>query len=546
MHVFAAVLALTVSIQIIPNTNDGRWTAVYRLSQPVERLDFSRYGPYKRLPKWRVETKGYTLVAEDEREAIVKAPGAKAQKTITVSFPVDTDVPVKDYQLFDPFSDGGVALYTGHFNLKGSKSTTFELAPRRGEHLLVGGKVFNRRTRWTDDGRGEGTFVYYGKVKPVETPYMVGILDPGAPKWLDERLDATLPQLFADYARLTGVTLAQRPTVLFSFEKARDPHSTTWKGGTLDGLIQLHVEAAADGAEDRGVLERFVKFIAHESAHLWNGQMFQAPEANQSWMHEGGADAFAWRAVRRARILDDAGLESRLTEDLNDCLSSIGTHALDDVEKRGDFGPVYSCGATLAWLTEAATGDLHAFWKSLFSAAEEHGRRYDESLYLSVLKQQERVPGTAAFIDDFVHHDMPDRAEKLAAAFRAAGVPVRPMPDAIPPRQRRVWGEAALSELMRQDCHRVSFDRASGRYQVHGKDTCATLKSDLFIDRIEGKSIAREGDAAYDAAAEKCAAHEAVTLEGPDDVKVSVPCAKALDVRTPWFGIARPTTGDRR
>lgn len=259
---------------------------------------------------------------------------------------------------------------------------------------------------------------------------MVGILDPGAPKWLDQKLDSTLPQLFADYARLTGVTLAQRPTVLFSFEKARDPHSTTWKGGTLDGLIQLHVEAAADGAEDRGVLERFVKFIAHESAHLWNGQMFHNPESNQSWMHEGGADAFAWRAVRRAGILDDAGLESRLTADLNDCLSSIGSHALDEVEKKGDFGPVYSCGATLAWLTEAATGDLHAFWKSLFSASEEHRRRYDESLYLSVLKQKERVPGTAAFIDDFVHRDMPDRAEKLAAAFVAAGVPIRPMPRA--------------------------------------------------------------------------------------------------------------------
>jgi hypothetical protein len=539
MHVFAVVLALTVSIQIIPSSNDGRWTAIYRLSAPAERLDFARNGPYTRLPKWRVETKGYSLVQDGKREAIVKSPGAKAQKTITLSFPVDTVVPVKDYQLFDPFSDGGLALYTGHFNLKGSKSTTFELVPRRGEHLLVGGKVFTRRTRWTDDGRGEGTFVYYGKVKPVETPYMVGILDPGAPKWLDQKLDATLPQLFADYARLTGVTLAQRPTVLFSFEKARDPHSTMWKGGTLDGLIQLHVEAAADGAEDRGVLEHFVKFIAHESAHLWNGQMFHNPESSQSWMHEGGADAFAWRAVRRAGILDDAGLESRLTADLNDCLSSIGSQALDDVEKKGDFGPAYSCGATLAWLTEAATGDLHAFWKALFSASEEHGRRYDESLYLSVLKQQERVPGTATFIDDFVHHDMPDRAEKLAAAFRAAGVPIRPMPGAIPERQRRAWGEAALTELMRHDCHSVNFDRASGRYQVHGKETCATMKSELAIDRIEGKSIARAGDAAYDAVAAKCAAHEAVTLEGPDGAKVSVPCTKALDARTPWFGIDR-------
>ncbi|HEX3581156.1 MAG TPA: hypothetical protein VH087_05310, partial [Thermoanaerobaculia bacterium] len=423
------------------------------------------------------------------------------------------------------------------FNLRGAKTTTFELAPRRHEHLLVGGKVFAHRTRWIDDGAGEGTFVYYGKVKPVETPYMVAILDPGAPKWLDQKLDSTLPQLFASYARLTGVALEQRPTVLFSFEAARDRNSTTWKGGTLDGLIQLHVEADADSAEDREMLERFVKFIAHESAHLWNGQMFRPPESNQSWMHEGGADAFAWRAVRRAGIIDDAGLEARLTSDLNACVSSIGSHALDDVEKEGNFGPVYSCGATLAWLTEAATGDLHAFWKSLFRAADGRGRHYDEALYLSLLKQQERVPGTAAFIDDFVHHDMPDRAEKIAAAFRAAGVPLRPMPDALPAQQRRAWGEAALVSLMRQDCHGVSFDRESGRYHLHGNEKCATLQSDLVVDRIAGKSIVREGDAAYDAAAANCAAHEPVTLEGPGDVKVSLPCANPLDARTPWLGV---------
>lgn len=539
MHALLAVL-----ITIIPNTNDGRWTAVYRVSAPVERLDFARNGPYTRLPKWRVETKGYSLIHDEKGETIVKSPGVKARKTIAVSFPVDTFVPVKDYQLFDAFSDGSLALYTGHFVLKGTK-TTFELAPRRKEHLLVGGKVFTRRTRWVDDA-GEGTFVYYGKLKPVETPYMVGILDPGAPKWLDRKLDSALPQLFADYARLTGVALAQRPTVLFSFEAARDRNSTTWKGGTLNGLIQLHVEAAPDAAEDRDLLERFVKFIAHESAHLWNGQMFHAPEEGQSWMHEGGADAFAWRALRRAGILDDAGLDARLTSDLNDCVVSLGARALDDAEQKGDFKPVYACGATLAWLTEAATSDLHAFWKLLFASSEQRGRRYDEALYLSLLKQQERVPGTAAFIDDFVHHDMdfvqhdmPDRAEKLAAAFRAAGVPIRPMPDAIPAQQRRAWGEAALAALMRQDCHGASFDRASGKYHLHGKETCATLKSDVVVDRIEGKSIARAGDAAYDAAAANCAAHAAVTLEGPDDVKVSVPCAKPLDARTPWLGVDR-------
>ena len=136
MHALLALL-----ITIIPSTNDGRWTAVYHLTKPAERLDFERNGPYARLPKWRVETKGYSLIHDERGEAIVKSPGAKAQKTIAVSFPVDTFVPVKDYQLFDPFSDGSLALYTGHFNVKGTKKTTFELEQyvlsRAGNNLRI-------------------------------------------------------------------------------------------------------------------------------------------------------------------------------------------------------------------------------------------------------------------------------------------------------------------------------------------------------------------------------------------------------------------------
>ncbi len=324
--------------------------------------------------------------------------------------------------------------------------------------------------------------------------------------------------------------------MFFSFEAARDPNSTSWKGGTLPGLIQMHIEAAAGAEEDRALLDRFFKFLAHEAAHMWNGELFRAPEQNQSWMHEGGAEAFAYRAMRRANLLTDSELDARQAADLNRCLAGIGARALDDAEAHHDFRSVYACGSALAWLTEAAvrrkdpTADLHTFWRRMFNAAP--SRTYDETLYLATLGELADSP-SAQFIDDFVHRPMPDRLERTIAAFANEGLQLESRPDDMPMEEREAWAQAALVEVMRGDCGgHCSVSRGSGTLVIDGGERCATLKSKIELESIEGKDVSREGHLAYDAVAARCSAGEPVDLGD-----LSVGCKATLDPRPPWLAV---------
>ncbi len=548
----ASPVAPPVEVRIQTAGRDGYWRVVYRFAKPVAGFDFQRSSRFQRAPAWRVETPGYAIGRGEGRETVRLAPGARPRREIRVAFPVDTRHLEKDYQLFERFSDGSLLLYTGHLSVvpAGASEDTpgtpnrLVLMPRRGEHLVVAGRVFRGRTAWTD-AQGEETFVYFGRLVPLETEQMVAVLDPALPPWIERKLHDEIPRLFADYTRLTGFTLEARPTVLFSHRAAADPGSTVWKGGTLPGLIQMHIETAADAPEDRDLLERFFKFLAHEAAHLWNGQMFQTEGKNQSWMHEGGADAFAWRALHRAGLLDDAGLDARQAADLNACLARLGQESLAAAEERGEFRQVYTCGSLLAWLTEAAVrrndpaADLHSFWAALFRAADRRDRRYDEALYLATLREWTNDLATVAFVEDFLHRPMPDRAARTLAAFRAAGAALRAAPEAMPAAQRAEWGWLALVALMRHDCDgKYSLSRRGNRFLIHGMPACRTLKTEVEIERLEDVALVGAGDAAYDALAARCRANGSVRLGGGANTEpMAAPCSMEIPPRPPWLEV---------
>lgn len=542
-----------VEVRVRPAAADGLWRLTYRLSEPAARLTFVRRRTLGRVPAWRVETPGYRLSSHEGKDVIEAGRAARPRRQITIAFPVDTRHPEKDYQLFERFSDGSLLLYTGHLVVAPGPGSAeevvpphrFVLEPRRGEHLIVDGRLHRRRATWVDPGQ-DGTFIYYGRRRPRESAHVLAVLDPALPGWMAAAVGEALPVLFRDYMELTGFALDSRPTLFLSFRPVTGD-TTSWKGGTLTRLIQMHVEAGPGAARDHSFHRRLLKFLAHEAAHLWNGQLFRSEGQHQSWMHEGGADAFAWRALRRAGVLDDAGLEDAQAEDLNGCLAALGPEPLQQAERRGDFRPVYTCGSALAWLTEAAwrrahpATDLHAFWSSLFRKATSRGRGYDEALYLDVLREGRVDEATIAFIEAFLYRPMPDRVSRTRAAFAAAGVVLRPRPDAMTAGARQDWGDRALAALMKGDCRgRYSVTRQKGSFLMKGSAACATLREPLQVDRLEGRALGREGDAAYDALAARCAAGESVALGIRDRQEpLRVPCSAELPPRPPWLAVAR-------
>lgn len=148
---------------------------------------------------------------------------------------------------------------------------------------------------------------------------------------------------------------------------------------------------------------------------------------------------------------------------------------------------------------------------------------------------------TIAFIEGFLHRPMPDRVSRTRAAFAAAGVVLRPRPDAMSARARRDWGDRALAALMKADCRgRYSVTRQNGSLLLNGSEACAKLKEPLQVDTIEGRALGREGDAAYDALAERCGEGGSAALGIRDRQEpLRVPCTAELPPRPPWLAVAR-------
>src|SRR6185503_4914726 len=163
--------------------------------------------------------------------------------------------------------------------------------PPQGTHVVVGGRV-ERGVAAFLDSLDDGTYAYIGTAKPIETPDVLAIVDSSMPAWLRELFDRNLPALFHEYAKRFGTALPWKPVVLFSFDSSGTGYSSG--GGTLTGLISMVLTGSAWRTPSRTAMEQGFHLIAHESAHLWNGQLVSnANSGRGAWMHEGSADAMA-------------------------------------------------------------------------------------------------------------------------------------------------------------------------------------------------------------------------------------------------------------
>ena len=95
---------------------EGRWRATYRLAGAVHALHFARSAGFYRERVWTPTTPGYRFGRDGDRQVVLLDQGVAPSREIVFEFPEFTDPLPKEYELFLPFQDGAVALYTGHFN----------------------------------------------------------------------------------------------------------------------------------------------------------------------------------------------------------------------------------------------------------------------------------------------------------------------------------------------------------------------------------------------------------------------------------------------
>ena len=215
---------------------------------------------------------------------------------------------------------------------------------------------------------------------------MISIVDPGVPDWIEIRTKEMLPRLFAFYTDRFAVSLPERPTILFHFTSS-DISGYSSGGGTLPALVQLGLEGKAwENESAEGLLHQF-HFLAHEAAHLWNGQLIHYDGTEDSWMHEGSADALAQRTLQALGLITEERFRTYQTVALNECLQGLGRSSLRSAHERGAFRDYYSCGNMVALLTEKALSiDLFEFWRRLIERARSDDGMYEADDYFAVLE----------------------------------------------------------------------------------------------------------------------------------------------------------------
>lgn len=532
------------------------WVATWHLDSAASELRFERPASGFRRDAFEVLTPGFSVQRDGDAE-VLRTTGAAARE-IAVRFPeFDRELP-KEYAFFRRFTDGGVAIYTGHLVARpvgrgagGCDSCwvrRLRVTPPPGAHVVVGGRRHDAPVFWSDT-TGEGTYVYVGGVAPVEAPGVIAVTDPALPAWIDTRWRALLPSLFAFYADRLGAAPETRRTVLFDYRPS-DADGHQYGGGVLPGLIQLGIEGRAWETESPAALVQVAHFLAHEAAHVWNAELVRAPAVHDPWLHEGGADALAQRALLALGLIDEARFREYQSAALNACRAGIGSRSVREAARTAPaLG--YACGNVLALLTETSLprgerASLPDVWRRLIADARARGGAYTYDGYVQAWRAlgagDDDVRTLAALVD------RPGTADSLVAALTARGVAIEA--DTAPPVDyTRALGRDALLTLQAGDCGgRASFTQRAGGLQVADGLRCTALPAGVLVTTIGGHDVIAGGHRAWAHLVERCGSPRPVLVgytAGADGAErpgsVELTCRAPAAPRPPYVRIrSRP------
>jgi hypothetical protein len=391
-----------------------------------------------RPQSWTVETPGVRLERAGHYDVLVGDKGPLGR--VTLHMQVFARPLSADYTPALAFSDGGLALYTGHFtaaplaSLEAARALgtdldlslpamTLEIRDP-GKRMLVRGKATRDKVIYPL-GDDDDTYIYDGAAPLVEAPAFAGMIDPGLPAWVRGELNDFTPQLMRIYADRLGETSAGRPMAFVAWGGGE--HSGSSMGGSvLTGMVVMQISGEQVLTASPAVLARMRWFIGHESAHFWMGQTVHYASRREAWITEGSADLLAIRALTRLAPGYDARAE--LQREVDECLKLVGPgESLADAEERGEHRAYYSCGALLLLAAESAEkrttpgAEVFTFVRRLIDA-----NRADGSVSAGDwLLQFERVTRDAALtsqVRDMIERGVADPGAFWSRLFTATGV----------------------------------------------------------------------------------------------------------------------------
>lgn len=439
--------AATAATQVEVVRAADRWTATFDFDRasPVWVMNRSAVAREDQKPwrprSWTVLTPGVRLVRFGEHDAFVAVGGRKLPHRVKVRFTPFAQDLIASYDPALIFTDGTVAIYDQQFHLfpvgsiKQAASLPAELSdvpaadtPTRVRFRDTQGAVMHagRSSPSVTLSADWGSYVLFGKPRPMVTPAMATLIDPQLPGWLRESLEATTPEVLAYYTRRLGPAPGTKPTFLISWA-GPTPKLVSMGGSVLPSLVTMRFEGAGLLDASPKVASAARWFIAHESAHFWLGQAVQYQFGRDAWITEGGADLLAVRTVSAI----DPGYDARaeLQEGVTDCVKLTVGKSIASAEQRNEHRAYYACGALFGLIVEAAQrrasgGDFHDFVRALIAANATDKTVSKDDWFAAAVRAG--VP--AAQVEAMrllVERGSPDPAKAYADLFAAAGIPHR-------------------------------------------------------------------------------------------------------------------------
>ena len=420
-------LSAAVEIKITHLAESDSWRAEYELPEPSRELVFVRNQTNFRSASWQLDGDHVEFGLRDGYEVVRGSDGASFDR-FSLLAPSLTGLLPKDYSQNYTFTDGSGLLYTGHFTVVESMADpvdyTLRLIPARSEHIVVHGQLYDGAVT-VDDPGDDGLFAYFGELAPLQGENYIAVIDPGLPDWLATLLPEYLPSLFDFYAARLGDDLPRRPSIYFSFGEG-DSESTHFNGGALlDGTYQVRATGQAWHEPNDFLRSLVPSSIAHESAHLWNGHATSSDgNAGAAWMHEGGAEILAWRAMRELGQLSQAEFDSKVSNAHEACADALDGRPLTSVASAGEHGLLYTCGAVIGRVSELALqqngSDIFEFWSELIDIAR-RSESFSQQSYFDLLAEMSGNDEVVAELEEFVLESHGQTSSQLTDLFASAG-----------------------------------------------------------------------------------------------------------------------------
>lgn len=430
----SSVAARTAPISLhITRASGDSIRAEYRLARPTQALHFAPQFDGYRARDWKSLAGEFRWVREGDGERIERTDG-KPFARLTLDIPVRYTALEKAYAPFSLFSDGGMLVYSGHFQAcpalpcKGTEPLAVTIAAE-GETIGVAGKRSANTASFVS--REEGTNVYIGSAEPVATAGFLAIVDPALQPALRDHLLDSLPQSMRDLAAIYGA-LSITPELYVSLDpKPPSGTSLSSQGGTLPGQVFIHLYGDGWRKPIRlGDVVWLDWFFAHEAAHFFQraGTNDVIGPDSQAWIHEGGADAMAALVMRARSDTERSYGTRRIAEARKTCAAGLAEVALNAASRAGKFDLHYQCGMLIALAIDSdvrrgsgGARGLHDVNRRFFATVRA-GTPWNGRSFLDAARRTGLSAPTLATITAITSRKLDDPARQIDMMLRQAGM----------------------------------------------------------------------------------------------------------------------------